>query len=166
MPYTVFMLEGRAVAGMGSLTPAGMQEGQPPVCSPYVMVDDIEVTAPRAKELGAVLLTEPMAIADAGSVFVASDPIGSAISVWQADQHDRAGVFNVPGARSWNELACRDVSGAKRFHTELLGWGIDVQQHADFTYTVVKVGDRWRRSLLATVTIPRQNGGTQLEELL
>ena len=42
---------------------------------------------------------------------------------------------------SWNELACRDVDAAKAFYTELLGWGIDVQQYDDFTYTVVTVND-------------------------
>ena len=31
---------------------------------------------------------------------------------------------------------------AKAFYTELLGWGIDTQDHDGFTYTVVSVGDR------------------------
>ena len=142
MPYTMFMLDGQAVAGMGPLMPDAVEAGRPPVWSSYVTVDDIDATAARAKELGAVLLMEPMQIPEAGSMFVAVDPVGAAISFWQADQHIGAGVFNVPGAMSWNELACRDVGAAKDFYEALLGWGVDVQQYGDFTYTVVKVGDR------------------------
>ena len=142
MPYTMFMLDGQAIAGMGPLTPEAREAGRPPVWSTYVTVDDIDATATKAKELGATLLMEPMKITDAGSMFVAIDPVGAAISFWQADEHAGAGVFNIPGAMSWNELACRDVDAAKAFYGELLGWGIDVQQFDDFTYTVVKVGDR------------------------
>ncbi len=47
-----------------------------------------------------------------------------------------------PGAMSWNELACRNVDAAKAFYTELLGWGIDVQQYDDFTYSVAMVAER------------------------
>jgi predicted enzyme related to lactoylglutathione lyase len=142
MPYTMFMLDGQPIAGMGPLGPEATEAGRPPVWSSYITVDDIDATATKAKELGAVLLMEPMQITNAGSMFVAIDPVGAAISFWQPGGHAGAGVFNVPGAMSWNELACRDVEAAKAFYTELLGWGIDFQQHGDLTYTVVKVGDR------------------------
>ena len=141
-PYTMFMLDGQAVAGIGPLTPSDMEAGQSPTWSSYVMVDDVEATAAKAKELGAMLLMDPIQIADAGTIVYAIDPVGAAIGFWQAGRHIGAGVFNTPGAMSWNELACRDVDAAKAFYTELLGWGIDVQQHGDFTYTVVKVGAR------------------------
>jgi predicted enzyme related to lactoylglutathione lyase len=75
-------------------------------------------------------------------MFFAVDPVGAAIGFWQAGQHPGAGVFNVPGAMSWNELGCRDVETAKAFYTDLLGWGIDTQDHGGFIYTVVSVGDR------------------------
>ena len=142
MPYTMFMLDGQPVAGMGPLMPDAVEAGRPPVWSSYVTVDDIDATAAKARELGAMLLMEPMKIPDAGSMFIAIDPVGAAISFWQADQHVGAGVFNTPGAMSWNELACRDVDAAKEFYGALLGWGVDIQQYGDFTYTVVKVGDR------------------------
>jgi len=103
---------------------------------------DIDATAAKAKELGAVLLMEPMRIPEAGSMIVAIDPVVAAISFWQAAQHVGAAVVNIRCAMSWNELACRDVDAATTFYTELLGWGVDAQQYDDFTYTVVKVGDR------------------------
>lgn len=142
MPYTMFMLDGKAVAGMGPLRPEDMAAGAPPVWSSYVLVDDVEATAAKAKELGAVLLMEPMQIQDAGKMLLAVDPVGATIGFWQGGEHTGAGVFNVPGAMSWNELACRDVETAKAFYTGLLGWGIDIQQRDDFTYTVVTVDGR------------------------
>ena len=60
MPYTMFMLDGQAVAGIGPLTPSDVEAGQSPTWSSYVMVDDVEATAAKAKELGAMLLMDPI----------------------------------------------------------------------------------------------------------
>lgn len=142
MPYTMFALDGDLVAGLGQIRQEDIEAGQPPVWSSYILVDDAVDVAARAKNLGAELLMEPTEIPDAGKMFFAIDPVGAAIGFWQAGQHAGAGVFNVPGAMSWNELGCRDVETATAFYAELLGWGVDVQQFDDFTYTVVTVGDR------------------------
>ncbi len=142
MSYAMFMLDGQAVAGMVPLMPEAAGAGLPPVWSSYVTVDDIDATAAKARELRAAWLMESIQTPGAGSMFVAVDPVGAAISFWQADQHVGAGVFNIPVAMSRNELACRDVDAAKAFSTELPGGGVDVQHYRDFTYTVVKVGDR------------------------
>jgi len=142
MPYTMFALDGQLIAGMGELRQDDMEAGQPPVWSSYIIVDDIDHVAATAKSLGATLLMEPMEIPEAGKMFFAIDPVGAAIGFWQPGQHPGAGVFNIPGAMSWNELGCRDVESATSFYTELLGWGTDVQEHDGFTYTVVTVGDR------------------------
>jgi len=142
MPYTMFMLDGLPVAGLGPLGTEDVEAGRPPVWSSYIIVDDVDAIAAKASELGATVLMEPMEILDAGRMVFAIDPIGAAIGFWQAGTHEGAGVFNVPGAMSWNELACRDVAGATAFYTELLGWGVDVQNHDGFIYTVVTVDDR------------------------
>lgn len=142
MPYTMFMLDGQPVAGMGPLRPEDIDAGRPPVWSSYVMVDDVDASAAEAKELGATLMMEPMEIPNAGKMFFAVDPVGAAIGFWQAGEHGGAGVFNVPGAMSWNELACRDVEAATAFYSKLLDWDAEVRQFDDFAYTVVKVGER------------------------
>lgn len=142
MPYTIFTLSGAPVAGMGPLTPENLAAGQPPVWSSYVIVDDADAVAAKARELGASLMMEPMEIPNSGKMFFAIDPVGAAIGFWEPGEHGGAGIFNVPGAMSWNELGCRDVETAKRFYSQLLGWGIEIQDHDGFIYTVVKVGDR------------------------
>ena len=139
MPYTMFLLGDRPVAGMGPLTPGDVAAGRPPVWSSYIMVDDIDATARTAKALGATLLMEPVEIPNAGKMFFAIDPVGAAIGFWEDGEHAGAGALGVPGTMSWNELGCRDVDAATTFYTELLGWGTDVQTHDGFTYTVVTV---------------------------
>jgi hypothetical protein len=142
MPYTIFSQDGKPVAGMGPLTPEQQEGGQPPVWSSYVMVDDADAIAAKATSLGAKLLMEPFDVPDAGRMFFAIDPVGAVIGFWQAGEFGGAGLFNEPGAMSWNELGCRDVPAAKAFYTELLGWTTDTQDHDGFTYTTVSVGDR------------------------
>lgn len=46
------------------------------------------------------------------------------------------------GAFSWNELMTTDVSAAKTFYHELLGWELQDLQTPTTTYTIVKTGDR------------------------
>jgi predicted enzyme related to lactoylglutathione lyase len=142
MPYTIFSNQDGPVAGMGPLTTEQQKAGQPPVWSSYVMVDDADATAAKATSLGATLLMEPFDVPNAGRMFFAIDPVGAVIGFWQAGEFGGAGVFNEPGAMSWNELACRDVPAAKEFYSALLGWTTDTQDHDGFTYTTVSVGDR------------------------
>ena len=125
MPYTMFSLDGKVVAGMGPLSDSQMEAGQPPVWSSYVIVDDVADIFARAVALGATPLVEPMAIMDTGSMAFIIDPVGAPVGFWQSGTHDGALVFNEPNSVTWNDLATRDVEAARSFYTELLGWEAD-----------------------------------------
>lgn len=125
MPYTMFALDGKVVAGMGPLTPDQAAAGQPPAWSSYIIVDDVDEIHRRAIELGATPLMEPMQILDAGRMVFILDPQGAAIGFWQSGTHDGAEVFNLAGAHSWNDLATRDLEGSRAFYSQLLGWTSD-----------------------------------------
>ena len=142
MPYTMFTKDGKVVAGMGPLSPDQQASGQPPIWMPYVIVDDIDATHDRAKELGAHILMEPSQILDAGSMFFAIDPVGAAIGFWQSGTHDGAQVFNEVNTMVWNDLGCRDVDAATAFYTALLGWGTEAMDIGGSEYTMFMVGDR------------------------
>ncbi len=142
MPYTMFTKNGKKVAGMGPLSPEQMAAGQPPMWTPYIIVDDLEATFNKAKELDAVVLLEPMQIFDAGSMFFVMDPVGAAIGFWQSGTHDGAEVFNEPGTVTWNDLGCRDVPAAKAFYMNLLDWTSEEMDMGGGSYTIFKVGDR------------------------
>lgn len=45
------------------------------------------------------------------------------------------------GTFCWNELMTNDVVKARKFYTELLGWGASDMPMAEGQYTVFKVGD-------------------------
>lgn len=46
------------------------------------------------------------------------------------------------GAFSWNELMTTDVTAAKTFYHELLGWELQDLQTPTMSYTLVKTGER------------------------
>jgi len=143
MPYTMFTKGGKIVAGMGPLSPEQRAAGQPPMWSTYIIVDDIDATFARAKDLGATVIMEPMQIMDAGSMFFVIDPVGAAIGFWQSGTHDGAELFNVPDTMVWNDLGCRDVEAAKAFYSALVGWSTsETDMGNGQTYTVFSVGDR------------------------
>ena len=142
MPYTMFARDGKVVAGMGPLSPEQQAGGQPPVWTPYVIVDDIDVTFQRAKELGAHVLMDPMQILDAGSMFFVLDPVGAAIGFWQSGTHDGAEVFNEVNTMVWNDLGCRDVEAATAFYQALVGWDVESIDMGGSEYTLFKIGDR------------------------
>ena len=143
MPYTMFTNGGKLVAGMGPLSTEQQEAGQPTAWSTYVIVDDIDATFAKAKELGATVLMEPSQIMDAGRMFFVVDPVGAVIGFWQSGTHDGAELFNVPNTMTWNDLGCRDVDAAVTFYTELLGWSTSTMEMGDdSTYTMFSVGER------------------------
>lgn len=135
--YTMFYQEGKAVAGMGPL----MMEGQPPAWSTYVTVDDADKTAAVAKEAGATVFLEPMDVLDVGRMAIFADPAGAVISIWQPRAHIGAELVNEPVSLSWNELATRDIDGAKEFYGRVFSWTGNTAEVGGQQYTEWKLGD-------------------------
>ena len=51
-------------------------------------------------------------------------------------------VFETHGAPSWIELHTNDVTAAKKFYTDVLGWQIEgMEMQSGGTYEVIKAGD-------------------------
>src|SRR5215468_10595020 len=77
--YTVFTLDGKAVAGGAPL----MTEQQPVTWSTYVIVEDAAATVTRVSPAGGSVMVDPMAVGDQGTMGVLLDPSGAAIGIWQ-----------------------------------------------------------------------------------
>jgi predicted enzyme related to lactoylglutathione lyase len=136
--YLFFTLRGRKVAGVGPL----MSEGQPIVWSAYFSTDDADATAARAREQGATVAVEPMDVMDAGRMTFFMHPAAGAFGAWQPGSHKGAELVNEPGTLTWNELATRDVEGAKRFLEAVFGLrGVDQDMGGGVIYTVLMVGE-------------------------
>jgi predicted enzyme related to lactoylglutathione lyase len=128
--YSMAKLQGHSVAAIGPL----QGEEMPSHWNCYVTVADADVSAARAKELGATLLAEPFDVFDAGRMAAFADPQGAVLSVWQAKENIGAGLVNAPGALTWNDLISPDVAAAAPFYRELFDWQVEEVPGADGQY--------------------------------
>ncbi len=79
MKYTVVKVEGEEIGGIMAMPP--QTQGAPPHWGTYITVDDADVAAGRAVELGAKIIMEPTDIPDVGRFFMLQDPQGAMISL-------------------------------------------------------------------------------------
>ena len=135
--YSMAKLDGHSVAALGPL----QGEGMPPHWNCYVTVEDADASAARARELGATLLAEPFDVFDAGRMAAFQDPQGAVLSVWQPKENIGAGLVNVPGALSWNDLLSPDVEASAAFYRDMFGWEItEVEGSGGQYWSIVNEG--------------------------
>ena len=142
MVYTILKLDGKDVGGLYHMPSEMTSQGVLPHWMSYVSVKSADEAAAKAKSLGATLMKEPFDVGDAGRMSVIQDPTGAVFSIWQAGVNPGAGIYNVPNSLCWNELATPDTAKAGEFYTALFGWGKDVKEMAEMTYTSFINGDR------------------------
>ena len=120
--YTIFELDGRDCAALYTLRPDMLKMGIPPHWAAYVSVANADEAAEKAKQLGGVVMMEPLDVMEHGRMAVLQDPIGAVLSVWQAKQHAGVGVLGEPGSLAWTQLNATKPGSAKAFYTRLFGW--------------------------------------------
>ena len=135
--YRQAMLRDKPVAGAMPL----MQEGQPPVWSTYVSVEDADATAAKVREAGGTVIAEPMDVMDLGKMAVFADPTGAVFGVWQPGTFIGAEIVSEPGAVIWNELNTRDTEAAKAFYGAVFGWDFEEREFETGDYTTLKTGE-------------------------
>lgn len=59
-------------------------DGAPAMWLPYVLVDDIQASTDKARELGAHVIREPMPVSDMGWLSIIQDPQGAVLGMWKA----------------------------------------------------------------------------------
>ena len=70
---------------IGGLPPAKhMQPGVPPHWLSYFLVDDVDATANKAKEMGAKLFLPPMTVEGVGRMSIIADPQGAVFAVFKS----------------------------------------------------------------------------------
>jgi hypothetical protein len=131
--YSMCMLDGRSVAGIGSQQDASM----PPFWTTYIASDDADATAAKVTAAGGQVLMEPFDVLDVGRMFVAIDPGGAAFGVWQARAHTGVGLANVPGALTWNENMSRNFDGNKAFYHQVFGYDYTDVGGGDMQYATL-----------------------------
>ena len=135
--YRLALKDGRPAAGMMPQ----MEEGQPTVWTTYVSVADAKATAAAVTDAGGIVVVEPMAVMDLGTMAIFADPAGAVFGVWQAGTFAGAGVVTEAGALAWNELNTRDLAGAKEFYGAVFDWTFEDNDMGEMgTYTTVSLG--------------------------
>lgn len=139
--YSMFNVDGSAVAAVGQMQPDMMAQGAPSFWITYVTVDDVDALAPQVTALGGTLVNGPFDVFDNGRMLILQDPSGAMLALWQPKNHIGAGLVNTVGAMCWNELATRDPQAAGEFLSKLLGWEIKKADDMDNYYYIYN-GDR------------------------
>ena len=78
MTYTVVKAGAKEIGGI--MTIPKEAQGTPPVWGMYVTVDDVDLTARTAEQIGAKILVPPMDIPKVGRFCVIQDPQGAVIN--------------------------------------------------------------------------------------
>ena len=75
---------------VGEGTGGGMMKhpaaGAPSMWLPYVMVDDIEASTNKAKQLGGKIIKEQTAVKDYGWFSIIQDPTGAMLGLWMLNK--------------------------------------------------------------------------------
>lgn len=145
--HAIASVGGRAVAAIG---PAP-DPSAPARFLCHVSVESADAAAGRAADLGAEVVLAPGDVGPAGRMAILADPQGAVFCVWQPGDHIGAGVVNVPGAMTWNDLVTTDIDDAERFYGGLFGWTLKAASE-DPPYEVVHLAGG------------RANGGMLLAE--
>ncbi|MGW1994631.1 VOC family protein [Embleya sp. NPDC001921] len=135
--YTTCTLGGRPVAGLMGRVPG--QEG-PVAWTTHLAADDADAVMRRVGAAGGTVVAPPTDVSTSGRTAVAADPTGAVFGVWQAGDHNGAGVVNEPGAVVWNELYTPDSARAKKFYTAVFDFTYEDMSDADFDYATFHVG--------------------------
>ncbi|MFA5354994.1 MAG: VOC family protein [Thermodesulfovibrionales bacterium] len=79
MEYIVVKTGDKEIGGIMGMPPG--VEGVPPHWGAYITVDDVDVSARKAEELGARIIVPPMDIPKVGRFCTFADPQGAVISI-------------------------------------------------------------------------------------
>ncbi len=139
--YTMFKLNGRDAAAGYTMRAAEQAQGVPPHWNLYVAVQDADISAARAVELGGTLPAGVFDVYTNGRMAVVIDPTGAAFCLWQPKQTPGIGVIGEKNAYCWADLTTGDRMAAKKFYEGLFAWEIAPgKDKDDSTYLHISVG--------------------------
>lgn len=121
--YVTFKKGGKAVAGLAQQQEQEREQGVPPHWNTYISVEDADLVAKEAERVGATIVAPAFDVMELGRMAVVVDPVGAAISFWQAKESIGAQVYGEDGTISWWELMTTDPKRATEFYSQLFGYG-------------------------------------------
>jgi predicted enzyme related to lactoylglutathione lyase len=103
----------------------------------YLASSDAKATARRITEAGGQLVTDPMEVADFGTMLMAADPGGAVFGAWQSGTHTGFEKTGEPGSYAWAEIYTRETERVDRFYEAVFGFnGARIEGDEGFDYRV------------------------------
>ena len=130
--YLMAIKSGRPAAGIG---PKPQEMPMQSTWTTYLAADSADDVHAKVAAAGGQPFMAPFDVMDVGRMFVAADPTGAVFGVWEARAHTGAGVYNEPGAYTWNELQTRDYKAGQVFYNEVFGYDYtEIGNGVDYNY--------------------------------
>ncbi|MCP2164789.1 VOC family protein [Goodfellowiella coeruleoviolacea] len=149
----VFLAQHR-IGGVSDLADPVYPPDTPAHIAYYLAVDDVDRRAEAAEAAGARLVVPPFDAGDQGRMATLVDPVGAAVSLWQAREFTG---WRLPpglvGGPARMVLACPDPHRARHFYRHVLGAVLDA---ADIVASPGPAGSAPRWELAVTVADPHE----------
>ena len=139
--YSMFQIEGRAVAAGYTMRQEERAQGVPPHWMLYVCVASADEIARRAPELGGKVFAPAFDVAEFGRMTVVADPTHAIFSVWQPKTHRGTQIAGVNGTVCWADLNTPDPDRAIPFYSALFGWKMAAGEQDPSGYLHIKSGE-------------------------
>jgi predicted enzyme related to lactoylglutathione lyase len=120
--YTLFVANGRRMAGLMPLPADAKAMGAPPSWLTYIGTPDVDDTARQAASLGGKILKPAADIPTVGRFAVIQDPQGAVFAAFTPAQAPQSDSEPTIGDFSWHELPTTDWRAALTFYRQLFGW--------------------------------------------
>jgi predicted enzyme related to lactoylglutathione lyase len=120
--YTMFMRDGKNVAGMGPLPPDLATAGVPSTWNSYIIVDSVDEVLKAVEAAGGTVPMPAMDVMTEGRMAMIADPSGGIVGLWEPRDHPGGELFNAPGSLAWNELQSRNLDAARDFYADVFSW--------------------------------------------
>jgi uncharacterized protein len=123
MAYTLCATAGGTVCGLIDLPAEVGRLGAKPCWIGYVGVDDVDVAATRAIELGGVVEVAPQTVPGVSRFAIITDPqfVPLGVFKWLMPRPQRSAP-DIAGEIGWHDLMASDEAGAFAFYQALFGW--------------------------------------------
>ena len=124
MPYTLFNVGDRGIAGMLAITPDMAQHGARPGWLGYVSVDDVDQSLARLKQEGGKAFMGPQDVPGVIRFAMVADPQGAPFYIAKGSLPAPPPPLpmGTPGTVGWNELMAADWQAAFAFYSKMFGW--------------------------------------------
>lgn len=119
--YTMFVGPHGPLGGVSQMPEAARAMGAPPYWQANVVVENIDASVARVKELGGTVY-HVETVPTVGKLAVIADPQGAVLALFQPERDMPERDITVHGEFSWHELYTTNNAAALAFYQQIAGW--------------------------------------------